>query len=258
MLAASTYGVAGDPPVVLLHGWPLDRSIWAEVASDLVGDGFRVVCPDLPGSGASPGLPEEDWTVEDFASQVADLVQGLGYERAAVAGHSFGGYVALALADTHPDLVAGLGLVGSRTQADSDAARAGRRATIAKVRDQGTRALLPDLPGKLLAPDASPDLRKRAEEVILRCPPEAVIAGLTAMAARPDRGFLLADLPRPWLVVHGAADQLIPVAEAAQPTPAGVPVSREILPGVGHMPMWEAIPATTRTLASWARAAHGR
>lgn len=258
MLASSTYGVAGDPAIVLLHGWPLDRSLWARVASDLVTEGFRVVCPDLPGFGASPPLDASDWTVEAFADEVADVLRGISAERVPVAGHSFGGYVALALADEHADLVAGLGLVASRTGADSDAARAGRRATIARVREQGTGALLPDFAAKLLAPGAAEDLRLRAERTIRVCPPEAVIAGLTAMGARPDRGFLLEAFPRPFLVLHGAADQVIPVAEAAQPARTDVPVTRRILEGVGHLPMWEATAETTKAIAAWARAVHAR
>jgi len=257
VLASSTYGVAGDPAMILLHGWPLDRSLWAEVASDLVAEGFRVVCPDLPGFGASPPLDAEDWTVEAYADEVADVLRGLGTERVAVAGHSFGGYVALALADANADLVAGLGLVASRTGADTDAARAGRQATIAKVRAQGTQALLPDLAAKLLAPTAAPEMRLRAERLVGGCAPEAVIAGLTAMAARPDRAFVLEDFVRPLLVMHGTSDQLIPVAEAAQPARVGGGVTRRILEGVGHLPMWEAVSETAAALAAWARAAHG-
>lgn len=257
MLAHSSYGVVGDPTVVLLHGWPLDRSLWADVASDLAASGFRVVCPDLSGFGESPPLDREDWTVEGFADPVADLVEELGVAPVPIAGHSFGGYVALALADRRADLVAGVGLVASRTGADSDAARAGRQATIARVRAQGTQALLPDLAARLLAPDAKPELRTRAERLVGSCPPEAVIAGLTAMAARPDRGFLLESLARPWLVVHGTADQIIPLADAAQATHPVSTVTRVLIPGVGHLPMWEAIGETTRALGQWARLAHG-
>ena len=128
---------------------------------------------------------------------------------------------------------------------------------MAKVRAQGTAALLPDLAAKMLAPAAAPSLRMRAERLIGSCRPEAVIAGLTAMAARPDRGFLLAAFPRPWLVLHGTADQLVPVAEAAQPARSDVPATRRILDGVGHVPMWEAPADTAKAIASWARASHG-
>lgn len=257
MLAHDAYGREGSPRLVLLHGWPLARTIWSEVAPRVADAGFRVLCPDLPGFGESPPLPQDRWTVEAYADVVGSFVRGSGFDPVAVAGHSFGGYVALALAERDRDLLAGLGLVASRTTADSDAARAGRLATIEKVRTQGPAALLPDLPAKLLAPGAPEEFRARARTIIDACPAEGIVAGLTAMAARPDRTAMLESLPRPLLVLHGETDQLIPVAEAARPRRQAGPVDRVTLPGVGHMPMWEAPDETTDALLAWLRSAHG-
>jgi pimeloyl-ACP methyl ester carboxylesterase len=257
MLAHDAYGAEGSPRILLIHGWPLNRGIWSEVAPRLADAGFRVICPDLPGFGESPPLPTDRWTVEAFADEVAEFVRHGGTDRVAVAGHSFGGYVVLALAERGCGVMAGLGLVASRTRADSDAARAGRHATIEKVRAQGSRALLPDLPPKLVASTAADDLHARAQRAILACPPEAVLAGLAAMAARPDRTAVLESLPRPLLVLHGDADQLIPVVEAALPARQAGPMDRVILPGVGHMPMWESPGRTADAIRAWAQSAHG-
>ncbi len=258
MLAHDAFGLEGQPEVALLHGWPLHRGIWSEVAPRLAGAGFRVLCPDLPGFGASAPVDASRWTVEAYADEVAAFLAAQARGPVAVAGHSFGGYVALALAERAPARLAGLGLVASRTIADSDAARAGRRATIETVKAAGAAALLPDLAARLLAPAASEELRARATAVIGACPPEAIVAGLAAMAARPDRTGILESFPRPLLVLHGAADQTIPVAEAPQPTRQAAPLDRVVLDGVGHMPMWEDVAATTEALAVWAHAAHGR
>ncbi len=257
MLEHDAYGREGDPRVVLLHGWPLDRSIWSDVAPPLADAGFRIVCPDLPGFGRSPPLPSAEWTVESYAESVAEWVRGSGRDRVAVAGHSFGGYVALALAELHRDLVAGLALVASRTGADSEAARAGRSATIEKVEARGTSALLPDLAARLVAPDAPEAIRSRGERLIAACRPEALVAGLAAMAARPDRTAVLESFPRPLLVLHGGADQLIPVAEAPRPARQAAPMDRVIVPKVGHMPMWEAPGPTAEAIRAWAASAHG-
>lgn len=256
MLAHDAAGSEGNPAILLLHGWPLDRTIWSEVSSRLAGAGFRVLCPDLPGFGGSGALDSGRWTVEGFAEEVADFLDEQTSDRVAVAGHSFGGYVALALAERHPDRLAGLGLVSSRTLADSEAAKAGRTATIEKVRAGGAAALLPDLAEKLLAPMGAAELRTRAEGLIGRASPEAIIAGLTAMAARPDRTGVFESFPRSLLVVHGSGDQLIPVAEAAQPARQAGPLDRHILEGIGHMPMWEDAPTTAELLAAWARGAY--
>jgi len=258
MLAHDAYGREGDPAVVLLHGWPLNRGIWSQVAPLVAAAGFHVLCPDLPGFGGSAPLDAARWTVEAYADEVAGFLEAASSGRAAVAGHSFGGYVALALAERAPDRVAALGLVSSRTLADTDAGRAGRQATIEKVRAGGAAALLPDLPSKLLAPGAAADLRARGEALIGACPPEAIVAGLTAMAARPDRTGIFESFPRSLLVLHGSADQLIPVAESPQPARQAGPMDRVVLDGVGHMPMWEDPAKTADGIVTWARAAHGR
>ncbi len=258
MLAHDAYGTEGDPVVVLLHGWPLDRGIWSDVASRVAAAGFRVLCPDLPGFGGSPGLDPGRWTVEGFAEEVADFLDEQTSGRVAVAGHSFGGYVTLALAEREPGRLAALGLVSSRTLADTDAGKAGRTATIEKVRAGGAAALLPDLAGKLLASGASADLQSRAATLIGRAAPDAIVAGLTAMAARPDRTGILESFPRSFLVLHGDADQLIPVAEAPQPARQAGPMDRVILEGIGHMPMWEDPAKTADAIVGWARGAYAR
>jgi pimeloyl-ACP methyl ester carboxylesterase len=258
MLAHDAFGRDADPAVVLLHGWPLDRGIWSEVAPRLADARVRVLCVDVPGLGRSAPLPAARWTVEDYAEEVAAILREGRTARCAVAGHSFGGYVALALAERHPDLVAGLALVSSRTLADTEAGRRGRRETIEKVRSGGSRVLLPDLAKKLLAPSAPEALVERAASVIERAPSDGVIAGLAAMSVRPDRTAILESFPGPILVLHGGADQLIPVEEAARPSRPGAAVTRRILEGVGHLPMWEAASETTEAIAGWARSAHGR
>ncbi len=257
MLAHDAYGRESDPVIFLIHGWPLDRTIWSGVAPTIAAAGFRVLTPDLPGFGGSGGLDEGRWTVEGYAEELADFMDEQTSGRVAVAGHSFGGYVALALAEAEPSRLAALGLVSSRTNADSEAAKAGRLATIEKVRAGGAAILLPDLAARLLAADATADLRARADALIRRAAPSAIISGLTAMAARPDRTGVLESFPRSLLVLHGSADQLIPVAEAAQPARQAGPLDRVILDRVGHMPTWEAPEKTVEAILTWARASHG-
>jgi len=250
MLAFDTVGRGEGPFVVLLHGWPLDRSIWREVAPRVAEAGFRVLVPDLPGFGSRPPLPPASSTVEAFADEVAAFLEAHARGPTAVAGHSFGGYVALALAERDPDRVAGLGLIASRTFADSEAARRGRHEAIEKVRAQGTAALLPGLAEKLLAPTAPSGLRERAAATVARAHPGAVVAGLAAMARRPDRTRVLEGFEGPVLVVHGAQDALIPISEA--PAPSGPHRTVRVLPGAGHMPMWESIGPTADAIVAWA------
>src|SRR3990170_4714619 len=103
-------------PLVLLHGYPLDHHLWEEVAP-LLEDTFDLILPDLRGFGESTTVGSP-YTMDDYASDVAGLLNQLGIQKAAIAGHSMGGYVALAFARLYPERISGLGLVSSQVPAD--------------------------------------------------------------------------------------------------------------------------------------------
>ena len=88
-------------PLVLIHGYPLDHTIWKEVVA-LLESGFDLILPDLRGFGES-GLREAGSSILDFASDIANLLTQLKIKRAILAGHSMGGYVALAFARAYPE-----------------------------------------------------------------------------------------------------------------------------------------------------------
>src|SRR3990172_563796 len=104
-------------PLVLLHGYPLDHTIWDEIVPLLEGD-FDLIVPDLRGFGQSD-LVEEQYTVADMAADVAALLDELGIENTYIAGHSMGGYIALAFVRNYPERVSGLSLVSSQSLGDS-------------------------------------------------------------------------------------------------------------------------------------------
>src|SRR4051794_20735749 len=84
------------PPLVLLHGWPQHWWAWRKVLPALAGT-HRVVCPDLRGLGWSDA-PPGDYAKEAWAADVVALLDALGLERVDLAGHDWGGLVALLLA----------------------------------------------------------------------------------------------------------------------------------------------------------------
>lgn len=105
-LWSATTGVVGAPHVVLIHG-SLDRSAGLLKLSRRLDDSFRVTRFDRRGYGRSNPHPGPF----TMAEQVADLeavaeVAGAGDEPLALIGHSYGGNVALAFADRHPERVA--------------------------------------------------------------------------------------------------------------------------------------------------------
>lgn len=103
------------PAVLYVHGQPGLGADFDPVADLLLGD-HRVVAPDRPGYG---GSGDEALSMADNAEVLARLVRDSALTPATVVGHSYGGGVAILLAASYPELVAGLVLVGSVGRADS-------------------------------------------------------------------------------------------------------------------------------------------
>jgi len=103
------------PPVVLLHGHPRTHATWHRVAALLAGR-HTVVCPDLRGYGGSTVPPDAPGHAQAskraMANDVVALMDALGHERFAVAGHDRGGYAAFRTALDHPGRVAALTTIG--------------------------------------------------------------------------------------------------------------------------------------------------
>ena len=97
------------PAVVLLHGWPGDRTDYRELVPLLPG--CDVVVPDLRGFGRSAkhrADPVEQYGADAQARSVAGLITSLGLDRPVVAGYDIGSRIAQTLAQRHPELVRGL------------------------------------------------------------------------------------------------------------------------------------------------------
>ena len=221
-------------PLVLIHGYPLDHTSWNEVAS-LLENEFDLITPDLRGFGQSTTV-ETPYTISDMADDLAGLLDYLKIEKVAMAGHSMGGYVALAFAKKYPQRMSGLGLVSSQAAADSPEGKDRRYKTAADVAQKGVGVVV-----EAMTPKLSADVRVQAfvRTVIERQTPAAVIGALKAMAEREDLMSHLSSAAFPVTLIHGNADVLIPI-ERAKEIKAVLPSARFVeLPGAGHMPMME-------------------
>ena len=104
-------GQRGGVPIILLHGWPQTAYAWRRV-TPLVGHGFDVIAPDLPGFGYS-SKPEGGFDKKTTARRLRALVKALGLDRVALVGHDLGGHVAYAYAAQWPDEVSHLVFIES-------------------------------------------------------------------------------------------------------------------------------------------------
>lgn len=97
---------SGSPAVVLTHGASLDHTVFEAQARTLQSQGYRVISWDLRGHGLSTLDPEISFRTEDALADLAALVDECGLDQVVLVGHSYGGNLAQAYADTYPDRVA--------------------------------------------------------------------------------------------------------------------------------------------------------
>jgi 3-oxoadipate enol-lactonase len=230
-------------PLVLLHGYPLDHTIWDEVAS-LLEDDFDLIIPDLRGFGQSD-LVEEQYTIADMAADVAALLDELGIETTYIAGHSMGGYISLAFVRNYRERVLGLGLIASQALGDSPERKDGRYATADEIMQTGVEPVVEGMTPKL-TPDEQ--VQDKVRGVIAEQQPIGLANALRAMGERFDSMLVLPSFTFPVVLVHGTADELIPVERAREIKATIKPAYLTELSGVGHMPMLEDPQETADTL----------
>ncbi len=231
---------ADRPPLgtlVLLHAFPLSARLW-EPQYALADAGWRVVMPQLRGFDCTTPDGADVHSVDDYANDVADLMQTLELERAVIGGLSLGGYVAFALYRQAPALFQALILADTRAEADSAEARINRTRLIDVVRTRGAAAVADEMVPKLLgatSQSARPELLDRVRSLILGNPPSAIEGALTAMMARPDSTMLLPSITVPTLVVVGDEDLLTPRALSTAMASLLPIAELAVLPQAGHL-----------------------
>jgi 3-oxoadipate enol-lactonase len=203
------------PAVVLIHGYPFNRSMWTEQTQSLA-DRFRVITLDLRGHGDSDASTGAS-TMQLMAEDVAQLMDQLGVERAVVGGLSMGGYVALAFYQLFPTRVEKLLLADTRAQADTDEGKATRAEQAQKILAEGMAPIVDTMLPKLISPDTvskRPEVVKRVRDMMLHTKPEGAAAALRGMAEREDQTQRLSQINVPTLIIVGREDPITPAADS--------------------------------------------
>lgn len=226
-------------PVLLIHGYPLNSALWQPQLEGLA-DIVHMIAPDLRGHGRSDPSPPP-YSMEMLADDCCALLDALGIQQPVIVGGlSMGGYVTFAFYRKYPERVAGLILAATRAGVDSPEGRANRLAAIERARDpaQGPPAVIEAMLPKMLAPQAyrnRPDLVEQVRAIMRSTSVEGIVGDQMGMLERADSTPLLAQIDKPVLIVHGADDRLIPVAEA-QAMHAAIKTSRlQIIADAGHL-----------------------
>lgn len=246
--------VGAGLPLVMLHGFPHNRTLWAPQLGALV-DHCRCVAPDLRGFGESSVTPP--WSMDQYADDVVALLEHLDIRRCVVVGLSMGGYVAFALWRRRPDLIRGLVLADTRSTPDTEEAKQKRREMIALAHERGSGAVadaqINGMLGKTTR-ENHPDIVESVLQMLEAAPIDGIIGSLEAMMSRPDSTDTLRSITVPTVIVVGEEDALTPVKDARAMHEA-LPSSRlEVIRGAGHLSNLEKPAAFNHVLSEFVSA----
>jgi 3-oxoadipate enol-lactonase len=229
--------VGDGPVVVLVHGHPFNRGMWAPQLDALRGR-FRVIAPDLRGYGDSPVTPGTV-TMAQLAADVGHLLDRKSVASAALIGLSMGGLVVMELAAAQPERWWAYGFIATTAQRLTEEERAARLASARTMKEQGMRPVAEQMAVRLFGPEPSAQLTSMIMTMMLATSPAGAAAAVRGRAERPDYQPVLNSLTAPALVCTGNRDSYSTAeitAELAGCLPGPEVV---ILDGIGHLPNLE-------------------
>lgn len=205
-IAYSLYESApGLPRLVLIHSLAMDRNFWNPVVRALASEA-AIVAVDARGHGQS-GKPGTPFTVEQFAQDMRDLVDALGWKQVVIAGASMGGCVALQFAADNPDLTAGAGLIDT-TAWYGETAPADWNARAERGLKEGLGALLDFQKTRWFSDTfraAHPDVVQQCVDTFLKNDVNA-FAATARMLGNYDGRAVLGKITAPTAVIVGEED----------------------------------------------------
>jgi len=225
-------------PIIFLHAFPLNRSMWTGLTTALLKEQrFRLVTLDWRGFGES-NLYDHVSTMEQFADDVAALMDTLGMQQAVLCGLSMGGYAAFAFLRKYPERLRGLVLCDTRPGADTAEAQANREQVARLVEEQGVEPFADLQLPKLLSEytrQHNSEVERRVRQMINSATPAGIAAASRGMALRADSTGSLTTITCPTLVVVGEYDGLTPPA-VAQAYASSIPGTQvDVVPLAGHL-----------------------
>src|SRR5215472_18133241 len=161
---------AGDGPVVVLvHGHPFNRGMWAPQLAALRSR-FRVIAPDLRGYGDSPVTPGTV-TMAQLAADVSHLLDRKGIATAALVGLSMGGLVVMELAAAQPERWWAHGFIATTAQRVTAEEAQARLASARTMEEQGMRPVAEQMAARLFGPEPGEQLTNTIIAMMLATSP---------------------------------------------------------------------------------------
>ncbi len=230
--------IDGDGPAILMvHGLGGTTNFY-QVQADALADRFKVIRVDSAGAGRSPLA--DGISIQSHADDLIAVLDQLGIDSAAVAGHSMGTLVVRDLAARYPGRVSKLALLGA-VAPPNDTVRKAQLDRAALLRDQGTAAVAPGVVANALSETTrrdKPEVAAFVRELVMRQDPEGYARNCEALAGAGDPGPVAAGLPL--LLITGGDDKTGPAAVSEALAESHGAATVTVIDGIGH---WTALEA---------------
>ena len=231
--------VGNGTPMVFLHGFPHNRTLWAPQLSALAGV-CRCIAPDLRGFGESSATGP--WTMSRYADDVAALLDELKVAKAVIVGLSMGGYIAFEMMRSHRERVRALVLADTKQGADNAEAKSKRLAMMELARTGGAGAVadaqLTGMVGKSTR-ERNPQIAEELRRMMASASEPGILGGLHALMERPDSTQTVERIDVPTQIIVGAEDALTPPKEAKAMAKAIRGSTIDVIEQAGHASNYE-------------------
>lgn len=213
----SDHGPDEAPVVILIHGFPFNKSMWS-VQVEVLKYSHRVITYDIRGHGNSdPGIG--DFFIDLFVNDLLRLMEKLSIEKATLCGLSLGGYIAVNAILKYPDRFDGLILNDTQCIADTPEIKENRDKAIIRIKKEGVDMYADESLKNIFAPESF--IKKKNEiasvrEMIISTPKQTLCNTLYALAERNETCSRLQEINVPVLIMVGKEDKITPIAAARQ------------------------------------------
>jgi 3-oxoadipate enol-lactonase len=235
-IAYQDEGDRAGTPIVLIHGFPFNRKMWAGQVGPL-SKICRVISYDVRGHGQSD-VGDANYSLESFVDDLFGIMEHLKLRRTIVCGLSMGGYIALRAVERHPEKFRALILCDTKSSSDSDEARKKRALSAESVKKNGVSSFADEFVRSVLCEKSlatKPELVESVKSMIRGNSALGIAGTLHAIAGRTDTTPALPKMSLRTLILVGDQDKPTPPADAEMMAKNMPDARMYLIPGAGHL-----------------------
>ncbi|MGB3005116.1 MAG: alpha/beta fold hydrolase [Chitinophagaceae bacterium] len=205
----------GDIPIIFLHGYPFDKTMW-QPQLDFLKSSYRLISCDIRGFGKSTD-EVSPLSIDLFGEDLIALMDKLGIDKAIVCGLSMGGYIALNVQQRFPDRFEAMVLCDTQCIADTPEVKEKRYKSIDAIESDGVADFNEGFIKKVFHKDSlsnKKDLVGQLRSVVFSNSKHIITQGLVALAERSETCSTLNKTTIPTLIICGREDEVTPLVQS--------------------------------------------